>query len=345
MRNFNFKTKGSVIRTVKEPIIKKKKMSLDRLTYLGVVCFIAFISLRFTYLSLNVINGNGQIVFKKTAVKFTDDIRIDKFFVIEGSKVKKGDTLFTYHVEKERENATIIMQGAESRSKIQRDVLAFEKEILMRETKLTTLQVNMNNLRIRYDQMMELVLLEVKTKVALDNLKLEKNNLVAQIQQVKLEIEGLKKIKNQYRTIGNSLLASYRPSRENFYYISPVDGISGTINFVPKEVCYRQQDVLTIHDSKTVSIKAYFGQKHAKQLKPNTLMKIHFQDGSSSMGRIESSYVSTYALPSEFQKKYEPTERNIVLDLVPISHEDEAVWRKLYLMDVKLEINRWKFYN
>ena len=60
-----------------------------------------------------------------------------------------------------------------------------------------------------------------------------------------------------------------------------------------------------------------------------------------SKGKIVHSYISTYALPSEFQKKYEPTERTILVDIEPINVNEAELWRKFYLMDVKLVIKRF----
>jgi len=55
------------------------------------------------------------------------------------------------------------------------------------------------------------------------------------------------------------------------------------------------------------------------------MVTIEFPDKTESLGIISKFFVSTYAVPSEFQKKYEPTERNIVAEIVPFNKQDDLV--------------------
>ena len=108
-------------------------------------------------------------------------------------------------------------------------------------------------------------------------------------------------------------------------------------------MCYKQQEVLTIHNPEKTQIKAYFNQNAAKYITEGTIVQVNFPDGKKTKGRINHSYIATYALPSEFQKKYEPTERNLLVDIVPIDKNTEELWKNFYLMDVELVINKIKF--
>ena len=98
---------------------------------------------------------------------------------------------------------------------------------------------------------------------------------------------------------------------------------------------------MTIHNTEKVNIKAYFNQEALPDAVRGTKVKIDFPDGSSSNGFISNISVATYELPSEFQKKYEPTQRSILATVEPQNIEDLEIWKKFYKMNVKVIINRW----
>ena len=113
MKSFNFKNKGSIIRTIEEPSIKKKKWSFDRITYWLVILVIGFIAIKFTYNWINIIKGNGQIVFEKLAINFTDDIRLNEINIHEGETINVGDTLFSYLIENNQTDHDLQIQQAQ----------------------------------------------------------------------------------------------------------------------------------------------------------------------------------------------------------------------------------------
>ena len=341
MKPFQFKNKGSYIRVVEEPKIKAKKWSFDRLTYLFVICMIALLGLRFTYKSINVINGNGQIVFEKLSVRFGDDIRLLKIMVEEGDTVKAGDPLFMYKYEEAEDNHTVMVQQAQTKGQFDAKGLEIKRAILTKETELKTNIAMLKQQELYYNQLVKMVLLEVGSAADVEVTKIEIENLKAKTQILKEEIAALKNLRGQYRNIGNALASAYTPQEETKTYVAPANGLSGTVNFENKELCYREQEVLTIHDPDKVEIRAYFKQKHTDFLKEGQSIKVKFPDGTISWGKIEQSFISTYAVPKEFQKKYEPTERNIVVSILPVDKAEEDIWRKYYLMEAELTIFRF----
>ena len=341
MKSFQFKNKNSYIRVVQEPKLKKKKVTFDRMTYIGVICVIAFMALRFTYKAANVINGNGQIAFQKLSVTFTDDIRLQEIMVEEGDSIEKGDTLFVYKEEDETNNHTVLVQQAETQSQFSSKALDIKRQIIMKEAELKGLRLLLRQLMTLNAEKVKMVLLEVESKNAVDDNNIEQEKLNVRIQVLEAEIEQLKKLKRSYRSIGNSLMAAYTPSEEILPYIAPVSGLSGKVNFENNEVCYREKEMLTIHDSKQVEINAYFSQKYTDFIKDGQIVKVRFPDGTVSKGIIKQSFIATEAVPQEFQKTYEPTERNIAVKILPINKETEDLWRKFYLMEAKLTIFRY----
>ncbi len=341
MKKFSFKNKGSVIRTVQEPVIKKRKWTFDRITYWIVILAIAFTALRFTYNALNIIQGNGQIVFQKFDINFTDDIRLDEVLTKEGQKVTLGDTLFSYYIENQKSKHELALQKAETQNKMEKDLVSIEKEIALKRASLKGLQIQLKGLNTLYHNQIKMVLLEVDSHSELQNIKQQHDVLKSKKIILSEEIKALEQLKAEYEQLSHDLLMQYTPQEQIYYYIAKVNGLSSSMNFSSSEVCYRQQNVLTIHDPEKVQIRAYFSQNYARHTKEDTMVEIQFSDGTHSKGKIVHSYLSTYALPSEFQKKYEPTERTILLDIEPIDQKEAVIWRKFYLMDAELIIKRF----
>jgi multidrug resistance efflux pump len=299
--------------------------------------------LRFTYKSLNVINGNGQIVFEKLSVHFGDDVRLLKVMVEEGDTIKAGDSLFIYKYEEAEDNHAVMVQQAQTRGQFDTKGLDIKRAILAKEAELKVSIAMLKQQKLYYEQLVKMVLLEVSDASEVEIVKIEIERLKAKVRILKEEITALKRLKGQYRSIGNALAGVYRPQEETKTYIAPANGLSGTVNFEDKELCYREQEVLTIHDPDKVEIRAYFKQKHTDFLKKGQSIKVKFPDGTISWGKIDQSFISTYAVPKEFQKKYEPTERNIVVSILPIDEVEEEIWRKYYLMEADLTIFRLGF--
>lgn len=341
MKKFSFKNKGSVIRTVKEPVIKKRKWTFDRITYWLIIIFLLFTVIRFSYNAINIIQGNGQIVFEKFVVNFTDDIRLNQILTKEGQKITKGDTLFSYYIENQKSKHELTLQKAEKEAKVAKDLIAIEKEIALKRATLKGVQIQLKGLKKLYETQVKMVLLEVDSHNELQSLKQQQEVLKSKQVILSEEIYSLNQLKSEYAQLSRDLLIHYSPQEQIYHYVAKTNGISNSMNFSDNEVCYRQQDVLTIHDPKKVQIRAYFGQHYAQYVQEGTMVDIEFPDGTKSKGKIVHSYLSTYALPSEFQKKYEPTERTILLDIEPINQKEAVIWRKFYLMDAKLTIKRF----
>jgi len=47
-----------------------------------------------------------------------------------------------------------------------------------------------------------------------------------------------------------------------------------------------------------------------------------------------------YEAPEEFQKTYEPTERNILAEIIPINDVQKSQWATYHKLNIKLEISK-----
>jgi hypothetical protein len=123
-------------------------------------------------------------------------------------------------------------------------------------------------------------------------------------------------------------------------YISPIKGVVGQILKNSEESCYKTENVMTIHNVEKVFIKAYFNLKDLAHIKKGSIVLVEFPDKTISEGIINKLYISTYKAPTEFQKKYEPTERNILTEIIPLDEEQVSEWGKFYKLNLKVKIGK-----
>ncbi len=222
-----------------------------------------------------------------------------------------------------------------------KELLNLDREIAVKNAELKGFQKQLRSINKVYDNRMKMVILEVDSHSELQPLLHQQEIIKSKIAILREEISVLQELKQSCQLTGNELIAHHFPQKQLNHYTAKIAGLSGTMNFSNSEVCYRQQEVLTIHDPKKVQIRAYFGQNYAQYIKEGTVVEIQFPDGTYSSGKIVHSYISTYALPSEFQKKYEPTERTILVDIEPVDAIEAEIWKKFYLMDAQLIIKKF----
>ena len=174
----------------------------------------------------------------------------------------------------------------------------------------------------------------------------QKANLLAEIEMHGKEIEILKthlsRLRAQNRTHANMNIDQLDIYDEVKCFVSPIDGVISDIFYGVNEICYKKDEMITIHQLNNASINTYFNPEEVQHLEVGDIVKIEFPDKSESQGIISKFFVSTYAVPSEFQKKYEPTERNVVAEVVPLNKSDEQSWNSFYKMEVKVKKMRYE---
>ena len=74
MKKFTYTKGKAVIRTLKEPKIKKKKLNFDRIIYFLILIGLFFWLVSFAYKKTKWIYGNGQMLMEKVDVNFTNDL-------------------------------------------------------------------------------------------------------------------------------------------------------------------------------------------------------------------------------------------------------------------------------
>jgi multidrug resistance efflux pump len=352
MKNFNFKSKTSVIKTLKEPPKAKQKINWQKWSWIGILSMIVLFCGFRVFNGVVVLRGKGQVELEKQALTFTNDVKILDILVEEGQEVKKGDTLFFYHNEYNDIGNSIrnSYNAIKPIDWIERERLNLEKQIALKDIEKENLSARLKFKQDEFKHQQDLVLLGVnnieytltsiesdimKIQVQRKILKEEISFLKQHLYRLRQQEKEMQKLEADKQNFENVMINEITP------YVALIDGIIGNINFSTNEVCYEKQDVMTIHQKENISIRAYFDPELMGYLAINDVMQVQFPDGMKGLGRIGNIYISTKELPVEFQSKYEPVQRNVVIDIMPITEEEGARWINFYKMTV--DISKLKY--
>ena len=289
MRNFNLKQRNSVIRTLKEPPVKKKGTNWQRLLFIGLLLYIVFSIGQRVYRGAFLIHGDGQVVLAKQAVQFTDDIRIASILVEEGDSVAQGDTLFYYRFEATDDELHAMANADDPVDWIIRERLNTKKQIALRKVELGRTRAEIDFKEKEFEHQRELIILgvdEIESHLtyiqeAIIRLKSKRTAINKEIFYLRRHLKDLGEQESILRTTElrkAGRVGSILP------YVANLDGIIGQINLNTNEVCYKKQDVLTIHQLGSISIKAFFDPYDVPKIKRGDEVWVEFPDGTESMG-------------------------------------------------------------
>lgn len=339
MRKFTYTKNTAIIRTLKEPKIKKKKLNFDRALYILIIIVLLFWLISFVYNKTVWVEGNGQVLMEKVDVNFTNDIRVKEIFIGEGDTVTVGKNLFNYFQDDFDSDASLVLKNLDKKERLNNSLQQLLKDILKKSIQLNNLKKRLGLVKSQEEKVKKLILLDVYTKNKLDEMVSQKLLLQNEIDLLKSELYFLRQ---QKRIMKNSESNSFGIGGSNYgnTYTSPIKGVIGQILKNSEESCYKMENVMTIHNIEKVFIKAYFNLKDLGEVKKGNIVTVEFPDKSISKGVINKLYISTYKAPSEFQKKYEPTERNILAEIVPLHKEQIPDWGKFYKLNLKVKIGK-----
>lgn len=344
MEQFSFKQGNATIRHLQEPAKKKKKLNTDRVLFIILLVIIAVYGLFKLYKGIAVIELDGMVTMEKLEVHFTDDIRLNGFAIEEGAEIQKGDTLFRYTNQYFENDGASYASIISNKERINREILGLTRELNEKRTEREILKGRLADQRFKREKIRELVSLAATNRFSFD----EQQRIISvtedKLELVKEEIrflirhiDQLNRLKKEYSISATSGGAT----SQRKMYIAPTDGIIGRISVKENEVCYKGDEVMTIHQPQHVRIQAYFTQEESDKIQVGRIVNLEFPDGTKQKGVIDKYYVSTYELPAEFQKKYEPTERSILVDISPLNEEDLEGWKQFYKMSVKVSLGRF----
>lgn len=344
MEQFSFKQGNATIRHLKEPSKPKKKLNTDRVLFIFLLVIIGLYGSFKLYKGLAVIEIDGMVTMDKLEVHFTDDIRLNELSIDEGVSIQKGDTLFTYTNQYFENDGATYANIIANRERVNREIFGLTRQLNEKRTERSILEERLKTQRFELEKVRELITLAALTRQSFDDQQRVIGKTEDDLELVKeairyliRHIDQLTKLEADY----SSSAWSGGGNSQRKFYVAPTDGLIGRINVKEKEVCYKGDEVMTIHQPKDLRIQAYFSQKESDKVQIGRIVNIVFPDGAKQKGIIKKYYVSTYELPQEFQKKYEPTERSILVDISPLYEDDLEDWKQFYKMSVKVRIGRF----
>jgi multidrug resistance efflux pump len=364
MKNISFKRKEAAIRGLENYQPEKKTKSprnWDRLIYFFLLIVILFFLVRYLINSFFYIEADGQILFDNIEIRNTNDCRIIEYFIEVGQEVCVGDSLFSFIPDKPIGNFNSFgtYEFALNQQK-KNDISWSEKESFQvnEEIKVNSFIIQEKiKLRELYtkelDRIRNEVMLDVLPRNRMDDQLSKINQISYEIETLKgknnlliqkiSELEKLKRELNQNTSLSNNGQNSsnhvIHDGRQVFY--SPLEGTITNIMKSEFEVALKDEQILAIHKPHNVYIKAFFKQEDLKSLEVNDMVTIMFPDGTVGQGMIKRFYFTTYRLPEEFQKKYEPTTRSLSADVLPATDEDLLKWRMYWKMGVKIKKTKY----
>src|ERR1700741_3676965 len=140
MKSVNFQRNKSLIRVVNEKTKKKKQRNWDRIIYLCLLGLFLIFLLYYVFAKYVYVHAFGHVIIESTHVRLTDDARIIEFYVAEGDSIQKGDTLFSYALDRdddinERASAQSLsigsLTGGTSDDGWVKELLALKKKIAL----------------------------------------------------------------------------------------------------------------------------------------------------------------------------------------------------------------------
>lgn len=358
MKPFKFKSKATVLRGVREDKAPKRT-NWDRVVYL-ILFLLIFVSLLFYTLQKNIfINVDGQIYSDRFTVNFPEDVIVERYFYNEGDTIEKGDTLFYYKYNLDRDwdsnGAGIALAMANTSSTNNSDWylkerIQTQKNISIKIIEIKEIDDNVRRILGDLERLKREVYLDVYPKLELEAAQLKLKSLQVDRDKLEEEVAYLKKylaLLNAWETESN------QPGVVSFgggdggnvvkwaYFQSPVDGIVSKITTVAQETSYKKDVVMYLSNTDKLFIIAYIEQKDIGYFDVGETLQLDFPDGSISQGKIIQYYLNTEELPLEFKKAKDRDRRSVVAKIIPTKIEDQDHWKKYYQYEVR--ISKTKF--
>jgi len=329
MRGLHFRKNPTDLRGLVEAPPRRRRVAWGRWVYFALLFFLVIVTAIYLWRNTVYLTRQGQVLFKKIEIQPTSKIRILKFKVQEGDTVIPGDTLFLYWDE---ERYRQLLSAESKRQQLLQDLRGKILEMQILKKKLARLQRE-------YDRVKQEVLLGVFERNRLYQLEDQIEDLRLSIQKLRGQIQILRDQLAQIPSGPTEGIPIEQGSTMEVF-LAPERGTVTRLYKAEHEVALPGETILTLHQPEGIYIRAFFEPKDIRYLKEGDIVSIVFPDGTKGRGRLERFYTATFPLPPEFQKRFEPTHRSIVADIVPINHEALTKWQTFYKMAVKVSIRK-----
>jgi len=300
--------------------------------------------------------GDGQIIFDKLYIQHTRDIRVINLLVKEGDQVKKQQALFTYVEDYGERFSTRFGSSAYYYSpETEREIARAIQSISLKEIEIKGCKETLDRLKTDYESLKRQAILDTQIPGRLKSLQENIRNSETAIGKNDEELKVLKDYLNRLKGINSTASLRNRQAEQDAQtaeaagaaiaggvkkFISMEDGVITRISPNNYEVVQKGDTIIEIYKPSEITIKAFFEQKYINSLRNGGEVALQFPDGTRGKGVVKRYYLATQPLPPEFQKRYEPVDRNVVVDIEPPTKEDASKWKSFYKLSVKVFVNR-----
>ncbi len=349
MRSADFNSTNSKIRVLQEVRPKKKKINWDRLIYFFFI--IASILTVLYYVARNnlYVRAEGQVLFRKLEIQFTQDVQIINIVKEQGDRVYVGDTLFYYYDEKAINHSTLVRHelpvSSDNLDWIIRERLTTQKKIEIAKISIDEANQLINMTQLEKDRLQKEIYLDIYPASKLDpyihRLVEFRGQIDAMNEEIKFHEKYLgwlavqERLEVRREQLRERLADGYIPLVLRAY-ISPVEGVITHIAKENHEVALESEIVMAVHKPANLYIQAFYDQQDVEHLKEGDIVDVTFPDGSESQGKVHRFYVATYELPLEFQKRYEPLTRSIAAEIIPLDPVHAGQWQAFYKLNAEI---------
>jgi multidrug resistance efflux pump len=310
---------------------KRIKFSIrfSRYLYLALLTFVAGYGILYAYRKLFIVEGVGIIQLQSLEIRAEDDMRLTSVFVDEGDDVLRQQMLVRA-VSLSEKTAPRFSITDKRTAEIQK----ITQSLNLKNLNLRHLQRELKYTRQEKERLEKLGTLEWNVKRDIIQVQRKEASLASEIQKIQGEIRLLR---NDLNDDENSLVFNGNSGRRVFEIASPVQAQVLRILKQEDEIALKGETLITLSARTDISIKGFFELDEIDKVRPGRHVEIVFPDKRTAMGRISRFYYSTLPLPEEFQNSWEPTKRQLVVDIQPL-HPEAKSWIHLHRVPVRLRI-------
>lgn len=332
MKSTYFSRSSGEIRLIKNPEGKRRR-NWDKIIYL--IIFTSIISYVIYYFAQRalIISETGQVQFEALEIQYFKDIQLEKLYVNEGDSIKRGDTLFSFHIER-GDHLTMSDNRMERQQNSSEAVARHQSQIKIKEAELFSLQSLINFTRLEKDRVEKEVFLSIYTANRLDPYIKKEEELKASIYFLEKEIEILK---SMLPLLSRGSFQDNRIESTIQHFTSPIKGTVAHIYMTEHETVLESEHIMSVFlPHKNVHVKTFFSSSDMKFLKAGDEVDIVFPNGTKSVGVVKQFFYDSYELPVQFNKYSEDVYKRIEADLEPLNPSDQDLWNSSPKITVKV---------
>ncbi|HYC87248.1 MAG TPA: hypothetical protein VEB86_18580 [Chryseosolibacter sp.] len=338
MKSTYFSRSSGEIRIIKSPETRKR-FNWDKTIYLFI--FTSIIAYLVYYLAERalVIKETGQVQFESLEIQYFKDIQIQKLFVGESDSVMRGDTLFSYHIER-GDQFSLSDNRVEKQQDLDEAVARHQGQIRLKEAELFSLKSLLEFTQQEKSRIAKEIYLSVYTSNRLDPYVRKEEELKSSIYLLEREIEVMRSITPVIRQA--SALSGFSGENTLHYFTSPIPGTVAHIYMTEHETVLESEHIMSLFlPHKNVHIKTFFSSDDMKYLKIGDEVDVVFPDGTKSPGVVKQFFYDTYELPVQFHKYSEDVYKRIEADIEPLNPQDQEKWNASIKLEVVVRKNKY----